>query len=248
LAGAAADFGGPGRTVDHAVVMRELPQEDRLDRLVAAGLAGSPEIARIVAELCAFHERAAPAAPRFGSTRAIRRGFDHAFRLRPLVEREIGRGAALDRVREKVDGFLEGRAALFRDRVRRGRIRRCHGDLRMSNIFIDPGAVRIFDAVEFNPALASTDVAADVAYLAMDLRACGRADLADEFVRAYVACSGDERLAAVAGFYECYRALVRLLVESLVIADPTIGVLRKRRARRAARLYLALAGELAQRL
>lgn len=246
--GRSVGFGGPGRTVDHAVEMRELPQADRLDRLVARGRVGRDEIGRIVAELCAFHERTARAAPRYGSIRAIRRGFEHAFRLRPLIEREIGAGAVLDRVRRKVDGFLEARAALFRERVRRGRIRRCHGDLRMSNIFLEGGEARIFDAVEFNPGLASTDVAADVAYLAMDLRACGKPRLSRDLVRAYVECSGDAGLREVTDFYECYRALVRLLVESLAIVDPTIAFSRKRRARRAARMYLALADELAQHL
>ena len=237
----AVGFGGPGRTVDYAVEMREMPQDARLDRLVARGAAGTDEILRIVRTLCDFHGRAKVAARRFGTTKAIGEGFAHAFKLRPLIEKEFAAGSALDRIREKVEGFLGAHADLFRERVRQGRIRHCHGDLRMSNIFIDAGAVHIFDAVEFNPALAATDVAADVAYLAMDLRSCGKRNLAGRFVDAYIECSGDQGLRKLADFYQCYRALVRLLVEALFLADPTVGASRKQKARRAFRRYLALA-------
>ena len=246
--GGSVSLGGPGRTVDHAVEMREMPQDARLDRRVAGGRSGPRDIRRIVRALCAFHARAGIAASRYGSRAAIRRGFEHAFRLRPLVEREIGGGATLDRIRGKIDAFLRARADLFRSRVRGGRIRHCHGDLRMSNIFLTGGEVCIFDAVEFNPGLSATDVAADIGYLAMDLRACGERALSERLIDDYIRCSGDAGLREVADFYQCYRALVRLLVESLVLADPGIAVSRKKRARRASRLYLALADEFARRL
>ena len=244
----AVTIGGPGRTVDHAVEMREMPQSSRLDRLVAKDLVGPEEILRIVRTICGFHDRAAVAASRYGSPRAIRAGFDHAFGLRPLIEREFGGGGALDRIENKVDGFLRSNAGLFRERVRQRRIRQCHGDLRMSNIFIEGGTVHIFDAIEFNRALAASDVAADVAYLAMDLKYCGKGRLAELFLDCYAECSEDPEIGRLADFYECYRALVRLLVEALFIRDPAIGALRKKKAGRAARRYLALAEELARRL
>jgi aminoglycoside phosphotransferase family enzyme/predicted kinase len=244
----AVSIGGPGRTVDHAVEMLEMPQGSRLDRLVARGRVGPDDILRIVRRLCAFHAGARLAARRYGSPRAVREGFEHAFRLRALIERDFGAGAALDHIRDKIDGFLLSHAGLFRERVRQGRIRHCHGDLRMSNIFLEGEIVHIFDAVEFNPGLASTDVAADVAYLAMDLRFCGKRGLAERLIDSYAECAGDEGLRRLADFYQCYRALVRLLVESLFIADPAIEATAKQRAQQAARRYLALAEAFARRL
>jgi aminoglycoside phosphotransferase family enzyme/predicted kinase len=244
----AVSFGGPGRTVDHAVKMREMPQSARLDRLVARSAVGDDDILRIVRTLCRFHAGAKAAARRFGSPRVIREAFAHAFQLRPLIEREFAAGRALDGIKEKVDGFLRTHSALFRERVRQGRIRHGHGDLRMSNIFIESGTVRIFDAIEFNPALASSDIAADVAYLAMDLCYGGKSGLAGRFIDTYIECSGDEGLRPIANFYMCYRALVRLLVEALFLIDPAISPVRKEKARRASRRYLALAGALARRL
>lgn len=241
-------FGGPGRTVDYAIKMRELPQSARLDRLVARGAAGPDDILRIVRTLCDFHARTPVAARRSGTPEAIAALFAHAFGLRPLVERELGAGETLDGIEAKVEGFLAGRSALFEERSRQGRIRHGHGDLRMSNIFVEPGAVRIFDALEFNPDLAATDVAADVATLAVDLRFSGRRRLAESFVDAYIACSGDAGLREVADFYQCYRALVHLLVEALLIDDPTVEASSRRQYCRIARRYLRLADAFARRL
>jgi aminoglycoside phosphotransferase family enzyme len=81
----------------------------------------------------------------------------------------------------------------------------------------------------------------------MDLRYAGKRGLAERFVETYIECSGDEGLRGVADFYLCYRALVRLLVEALFLADPAIGASRKTRARRASRRYLALAEAFARR-
>ena len=241
-------FGGPGRTVDHAVKMRELPQASRLDRLVARGAVRPDDLLRIVRTLCDFQARTPVAARRAGTPEAIEALFAHPFGLRPVVERELGAGPMLDGIRKKVEGFLDRRAALFAERSRQGRIRHGHGDLRMSNIFVEPGAVRIFDALEFNPALAATDVAADVATLAVDLRSSGRRRLSEAFIDAYIACSGDAGLRDVADFYQCYRALVRLLVEALLIDDPTVEASRRRQACRIARRYLRLADGFARRL
>ena len=223
----------PVRDDDGAVTLRRAGPDDRLrrrDARDAAGLAPRPpgregprRAGRDLADrpdALRLSRRARIAAPRYGSPRAIRAGFEHAFRLKALIEREFGAGAALDQIEEKVDGFLLSHAGLFRERVRQGRIRHCHGDLRMSNIFIEGGTVHIFDAVEFNPGLASSDVAADVAYLAMDLRYCGKDRLAERLIDAYAECSGDEGLRALADFYQCYRALVRLLVEVPVHRRP----------------------------
>lgn len=55
-------------------------------------------------------------------------------------------------------------------RGRTGRIRRCHGDLHLGNIFLDEtGHPVLFDAIEFDEDLATIDVAYDLAFLLMDL-------------------------------------------------------------------------------
>ena len=68
-------------------------------------------------------------------------------------------------------------------------VRDGHGDLRCEHVLVRP-AVRVVDRIEFDPALRRTDVAADLAFLTMDLEAHGQASAARELVRAYDAAGG----------------------------------------------------------
>ena len=48
-------------------------------------------------------------------------------------------------------------------------MRRCHGDLHLGNIVLLDGEPVLFDAIEFDPAIATGDVLYDLAFLLMDL-------------------------------------------------------------------------------
>ena len=64
---------------------------------------------------------------------------------------------------------LKRHAALLDGRLATGFVRRCHGDLHLRNICVIDGRPRIFDAIEFNDAIACIDVLYDLAFLIMDL-------------------------------------------------------------------------------
>ena len=116
---------------------------------------------------------------------------------------------------------MEKNKALFESRIADKRIRDCHGDLHSGNIFITD-KICIFDAIEFNDRFRYSDVAADVAFLAMDLDFQQRSDLADYFIERYLAYSKDQQLTQLLPFYKCYRAYVRGKVISFRLDDPNI--------------------------
>ncbi|MDO8876166.1 MAG: AAA family ATPase [Pseudolabrys sp.] len=64
---------------------------------------------------------------------------------------------------------LERLRPLLMARERDDCVRRCHGDLHLGNIVLIDGAPVLFDAIEFNPRLATIDVFYDLAFLLMDL-------------------------------------------------------------------------------
>jgi uncharacterized protein len=84
--------------------------------------------------------------------------------------------------------------------VRDGQVRDCHGDLRLQHIyaFDEPGTathpLEIIDCIEFNERFRYGDVAAEVAFVTMELDAAGRSDLARAFVDAYVEKTRDTGL------------------------------------------------------
>jgi len=81
----------------------------------------------------------------------------------------------------------------------------------------------VFDCIEFNAALRWIDVMSDVAFMAMDLHAHARADLAHRFVNAYLERSGDYAGVRVLRYYLVYRALVRAKVAALRAAQLAAG-------------------------
>jgi predicted kinase len=141
--------------------------------------------------------------------------------------------------------MLEREAARFRRRVAQGRIRDGHGDLRLEHVYFEDAEPLVIDCVEFNPHLRQGDVAGDVAFLAMELTARSRADLAERFLAAFAQESDDADLYGVVDFYAAYRAWVRGKVAALLAADPTTPPERAaRKAAEAERLF-ALAGTFA---
>ncbi len=82
-------------------------------------------------------------------------------------------------------------APVFLQRLQSGRVRECHGDLHLANLVLIDGQPQLFDAIEFNPALRWIDCVADIAFLAMDLEARGRTDLAWRFLNAWLEHTGD---------------------------------------------------------
>jgi uncharacterized protein len=87
-------------------------------------------------------------------------------------------------------------------------------------------------------------VAADVAFLAMDLDERGCPDLSQAFVDAYIEDSGDHGLFSVLDFYKCYRAFVQAKVECFRLNDPMVTAGEKRAAYR----YCQLAARYADAL
>ncbi|MGB9842362.1 MAG: kinase, partial [Candidatus Bathyarchaeales archaeon] len=150
-------------------------------------------------------------------------------------------------IRSKVYAFMKRNSAVFEKRAATGKVKDCHGDIHSGNIFIENG-IYIFDAIEFNDRFRYSDVAADVAFLAMDLDFRGRRDLSEVFIEKYMEYSGDRELPLLLPFYKCYRAYVRGKVVSFKLNDPNVRSEDKSAAKREAADYFKLATTYAKNL
>ncbi len=242
------EFEGNGETVEYAVKMVRLPQEKRMDNLLKKDKANQNQIEKIASILVGFHSDTEIAPQQFGSLSAIKDNFAPAFEIRDVVEKYLHSEKILDEVKSRVDSFMKKNKNLFSQRVRKKRIKHCHGDLRTKNIFICQDKIYIFDAIEFSRKISHCDVAADIAYLVMDLNFFGRKDLADLLVKKYIQLSGDRDLAKLINFYQCYRAMVQTLVQSYILMDPEIEEKKKEEAKQICRKYLDLAYSFALKL
>ncbi len=217
-------FNAPALVEEVAVVMKRLPEEQRLSSLVALGDA-RPEMMQDLGRLIAdFHRRAAstPQIARFGSLETVRHNWSENFeQTEPFIGRTLSRETWAT-CKTEIERFMRAYADLFEQRIAQGWIRDCHGDLQTDDIFIDPktGAAQVLDCIEFNERFRYSDTLADAAFLSMDLRYRSAPDLAESFLEAYFRHSSDDRIPTLLRFYESYRAYVRGKVRSFVIDQP----------------------------
>ena len=242
---------GPGeRVIEYAVRMKRLPQERMLKRLIASPDFNPATMDAIATKLAGFHKEAATGGviDEMGSLPTIRRNHDENF---SQTEKYIGLTIPEYRyrfIKDFVHRFLADRGAFLKRRVDDHRIRDCHGDLHLEHIVVLDEEIVIFDCIEFNERFRYGDVAAEVAFLAMDLDFNGYFALADRFVEAYTGYSGDTGIPVLLRFYQCYYAYVRGKVVSFRLDDPAIDVQGREEARAMAGRYFDLAYTYAARL
>lgn len=240
----AQDQLGGAPVIDWAVHMRRLGDGDRADKRLARGALDRPEVEAVARRLVRFHESAGsdPALARFGDRAQIAANVEENFAQVAGLAGELWREDELRAIERYQRAFLQDNAALFEGRVAGGYVRDGHGDLRLEHIYrTADGEHVIIDCIEFNERFRFADVCADLAFLSMDLRYHGRADLADLLLAEYARGSADFELYRLVDFYESYRAFVRAKVAAFLAHDQDVGEAARRTAARAAHRYFMLA-------
>ena len=233
---------GAGETVEYAVKMKRIPQEKMMSKLLEENKVDAKLVDRIAKIITEFHSKAETNSriSEFGSLTVIETNWKENFEQ---TEEYVGKTISTEDfklIRDKVENFMKKNTALFKKRMTESRVRDCHGDIHSGNIFITDG-IYIFDAIEFNERFRYSDVAADMAFLAMDIDFRGRVDLSNFFVEKYVEYSDDQELTELLPFYKCYRAYVRGKVTSFKLKDPNVRSEDKNSAVKEAKAYFKLA-------
>ena len=204
----AAEVPGP-EVVDWVLRMAPVPAGDFLDVVARDGLA--PALLDALADkVAAYHQGLPPVG-----------GVD------PVASMlHVARGnarAALDAglPGQRVDTWLEGEVAAIERisawlgaRAAGGFVRRGHGDLHLGNLCLWQGAPVPFDAIEFDEAMATTDLGYDLAFLLMDLEHRVSRQAANRVLNRYVARTGDAALTRGLPAFLSMRALIRAHVEA----------------------------------
>jgi uncharacterized protein len=202
------DIDGDGTPVEFAIEMTRFDERQTFDYLAEAGPLG-PDLVDATADAIATSHGIAPLAPAkpwIESIPAFIEGNDKAFRtaacfVKSDVDdlREASQSAFL-----RVRGLLEQRGA-------QGFVRRCHGDLHLANIVLIDGKPVLFDAIEFDPIIASIDVLYDLAFPMMDFIRYDRHAAANVLLNRYLGKTSNENLDALASLplFISLRAAIR---------------------------------------
>ncbi|WP_448584253.1 gluconokinase [Thermocrinis sp.] len=228
-------LGGEGQVVEYAVRMKRIPQERLMKNLLNSLTAD--QIKTLSKHLWNFHQRA-ERRDEFGKLEVMKFNTDENF-----LQTEKYVGITIDEsdyafIKKKTEEFYERYAHLFEKRIKEGRIRDGHGDIRLEHVaFLDEG-VCIFDCIEFNERFRCGDVLNDMCFLSMELDFYGREDLARIYEEEYKRLSKDPEFEIFLPFFKCYRAYVRGKVESFMLDDPNLpDDLKERHKESAKRLF-----------
>jgi len=232
---------GKGKAIEYAVKMRQLPQRRMMDALLVQNQVTSKMVTRVAEKLADFHQKAETNSKiaAFGKLDVIHQNTDENFsQTEKYIDISMPR-SQYERIKKYTNDFIHNNSTLFAKRVNEKRIKDCHGDLHAAHICFTED-ICIYDCIEFNDRFRYSDVASEIAFLAMDLDRYHHADLSHHLVNSYMELSHDEELLDLLNFYKCYRAYVRAKVESFKLDDPYIPEEEKAEALAAARSYFEL--------
>lgn len=236
-------LGGAGEPVEWVIEMRRFDETQTLDRLADGGKFDLTMADKLAREVAKAHANApvVDAQPWIESLSEII----------AQNERELGEHKELFPVKEVVALSDATRHALanvrpvLEERGRLGLIRRCHGDLHLGNVVLIGQDPVLFDAIEFDPLIATGDVLYDLAFLLMDLADRNLPEAANRTFNVYLGQTRRlEDLDALVAMplFLSLRAAIRAKVTAERLQN--VASARREPAARVARQYFAFAQKL----
>jgi aminoglycoside phosphotransferase family enzyme/predicted kinase len=254
-----AVLGGEGSPIEYAVHMRRLPEDATLAAHVRSGPIASEVLSELGRTVARFHAdaRRGPDVSAWGEFEPVRQNCEdnfaglapHAGSVAPVEE--------LLRLELATRSELDAQRELIERRARANVPCETHGDLRLEHVYLIASEDRvsasmgthglvIVDCIEFSPRFSCADPVADIAFLAMDLRAHGAWPEARALLDAYFDESHDHEGRALVPLYVAYRSAVRAKVRAMQASAPGIPAAQRAEALQLARAHVQLAvGELA---
>lgn len=206
-----------GRTVEWLVLMRRLPAERMLDRMIAAGRATPRDIDALADTLIGFYRRVpvVEADPTEHAERLLRELAAHReVLLRPQFALRDA-AAALDGLARLL---VRSQAVLAR-RASGRHIVDGHGDLRPEHVCLQSPPV-VIDALEFNAELRQVDPLDELACLGLECEMAGAPWVGPQVLARYAAATGDAPPPGLVPLYTAGRALLRARLSMAHLLDP----------------------------
>lgn len=227
--------------IAYAVKMRKFADEYFLHHFIEDDTLTHQHLDRVADKLSKFYTaQKEKDLSKWGQIESIKVNTDENF---DQTEKFIGNTIdqnAYDAIKYFTNKYYQRHEDLFQRRIKEGRIVDGHGDLHLEHIHIMPEEVRIYDCIEFNERFRYGDLAADLAYLAMDLDFNNYRQMERYFVNKMSEWLKDEDLLQIIDFYKCYRAYVKGKVKSLQSTEEEVPKKERDEAAELASRYFGL--------
>lgn len=229
--------------IEYAVKMRRIPEESLLKNSLPK--VSQEDIRKLSKHIAQFHLRA-ERKDEFGRLEIMKFNTDENFMQ---TEKYIGITISKEDyefIRKKTEHFYEKYRDLFEKRIKDGRIRDGHGDIRLEHVAFLKEGICVFDCIEFNDRFRCGDMLNDMCFLSMELDLMGREDLSKVYEEEYKKITKDEEFDLFLPFFKCYRAYVRGKVNSFLLDDPNYQ--RKEEAKELAQKLFQLSRSYAENI
>ncbi len=230
--------GKAGTEIDTLLVMRRLKDEDMLILQMRTPNFDRFDVMDLAEQLGDLHCKAKQFRTKWG--------YDDIQKI--IVENEsvlscfspsVFNRTKLRRLTERSLMLLEQNKRLITLRQKSGRVRKCHGDLLLSNIAREEDKYLFFSPIEYNDSLDCIDTLYDLSYLLMDFEVKGLRRLCNMLFNHYLAYTNDMGGYPLLPLYQSMRAAVRAGIcakKSTLLCDE-----EKKKSLQHARKYFELA-------
>lgn len=228
--------------IEYAVKMKQLPEKYFLHTYLENDTLTTTHLDRVADKLADFYNSQQPDDQilKYGEIESIQVNTNENFeQTKSFIGNTIRRNA-YDAIRYFSNEYFIRRADLFKCRITENRIVDGHGDLHLEHIHITPDKVQIYDCIEFNERFRYGDLAADLAFLAMDLDFNNCWQKERYFIDRMVQKLKDDDLPEIIDFYKCYRAYVKGKVKSLQSGEEEVPQAEREKAAQTASQYFNL--------
>ena len=169
---------------EYALVMKWLDTEWRLDKRLYAErdpLATQEGMEFVAREVASLHKKARISSLGIGLPESIAKKLEfNQMWFKKALGKLYRDSEVVDSYRRRIDDLMGNACAdleqVFEKRYHQGHVRRCHGDLKLANLWIKPASGKssqrllALDCIDFNPDFCHIDTLSDLAMLAVDLQ------------------------------------------------------------------------------
>lgn len=207
----------PGTTIDWLVLMRRLPAERMLDRVIATGALRPEDIDAVIALLARFYREAAPTT--LGADAYLARMRREQAINRALLVQPRFAGLQAGPVLDRLDAAIDAQAATLRERVLGHHVVDGHGDLRPEHVCLNRPPV-IIDCLEFSAELRQVDPFDELTYLGLECAVAGASWVTQRVVDGVAAELGERPPDSLLHLYTANRAALRARLAVAHLLDP----------------------------
>lgn len=227
-----------GEEVDTVLVMRRIPDDQILSNVLPTPTFDRFEAMDLAERLADLHQKAKTMRAKW-SVDHVRQLIADIIRTAECFCPALFSKSKLEDWTAKVLAQLQTNASLISFRQKAGHVRKCHGDLKLSNIAWDSKNFLFFSPVEYNGLLDSVDTLYDLACLTMDLEVKGLRRLSNICFNHYMAYMNDMAGFPLLALYQSLRAMIHAVV--LAYQSTLLPSTERKNARMNARKYFGAA-------